>query len=112
MRKVVTGLRAWLVQRVSAVYMLFFIVFLLTHFLVNPPHSYLAWHDWILSPVVSIAASVFCVALLAHTWVGVRDVIMDYIHPIAVRVFVLVLLALGLTGIGAWSIRILLLKHG
>ena len=50
MRKAVSGLRAWLVQRVSAVYMLFFIVFLLTHFIVDPPRSYLAWHDWMLAP--------------------------------------------------------------
>jgi succinate dehydrogenase hydrophobic anchor subunit len=33
LRRAVTGLRAWLVQRVTAVYMLLFIVFLLVHFL-------------------------------------------------------------------------------
>ena len=112
MRKSVTGLRAWLVQRVSAVYMLFFIVFLLTHFLLDPPHSYLAWHDWMLSPGVSTTASVFFAALLAHAWVGVRDVIMDYVHAIAVRVFMLAALGLGLTGLGAWIIRILWSGHG
>jgi succinate dehydrogenase hydrophobic anchor subunit len=33
LRRAVTGLRAWLVQRITAVYMLLFIVFLLVHFL-------------------------------------------------------------------------------
>lgn len=112
MRRAVTGLRAWLVQRVSAVYMLCFIVFFLGHFLFDRPHSYLAWHDWMLSAGVSIAASVFVAALLAHAWVGVRDVIMDYVHPIAARVFVLALLGLGLTAVGAWTIQILWLGHG
>ena len=112
MRKAVSGLRAWLVQRVSAVYMLVFIVFLLIHFLLDPPHSFLAWHDWMMSPGISITASVFFAALLAHAWVGVRDVILDYVHPSAVRVFVLALLGLGLMGIGAWVIRILWLGHG
>lgn len=107
MRRAITGLRAWLVQRVSAVYMLFFIIFLLSHFLLDSPISFLAWHDWILSPVVSIAAFIFFAALLAHTWVGIRDVILDYVHPIAFRVSLLALLGLGLTGIGAWVIRIL-----
>lgn len=92
--------------------MLLFIVFVLIHFLVNPPESYLEWHDWVLSRGVSIAASVFWVALLAHAWVGVRDVVMDYVHPIAVRLGVLVLLGLGLTGIGAWVIRIFWLGQG
>lgn len=107
MRSSVAGLRAWLVQRVSAVYMLLFIVYLLLHFLDDGPISYLAWHDWILSRDVGVAASVFLLALLAHAWVGVRDVVMDYVHPVAVRVPVLAVLGLGLTGIGAWAIRIL-----
>ncbi|MEO5765115.1 MAG: succinate dehydrogenase, hydrophobic membrane anchor protein [Casimicrobiaceae bacterium] len=111
MRKAVSGLRAWLVQRVSAVYMLVFILFVLTHFLIDPPNSYLSWHDWVMSPGIHISASIFFAALLAHAWVGVRDVIIDYVHPIAVRVSAFALLGLGLTGIGAWVIRILWLGH-
>ena len=92
--------------------MLLFILFLLMHFLFDHPHSYLAWRDWMLSPAVSIAAMVFFAALIAHAWVGLRDVILDYVHPIAVRVFVLALLGLGLTGMGAWVIQILWMGHG
>jgi succinate dehydrogenase / fumarate reductase membrane anchor subunit len=95
------------VQRVSAVYMLFFITYLLIHFLVDPPTSYLAWHDWVLGRGVSVAASIFWLALLAHAWVGVRDVVMDYVHPVAARVLVLAAVSLGLTAIGVWAIRIL-----
>lgn len=111
MKRAVTGLRAWLVQRVSATFMLLFILFLLGHFLFDRPHSYWAWHDWMLGPAVSIAALVFFAALIAHVWVGLRDVVMDYVHPVAARVAVLALLGLGLTAIGVWGIRILLL-HG
>ncbi|MET3108255.1 succinate dehydrogenase / fumarate reductase membrane anchor subunit [Oxalobacteraceae bacterium GrIS 2.11] len=112
MRRAVSGLRAWLVQRVTAVYMLMFLVFLLAHFLFDRPSSYLAWHAWIVSPVISIAAFVFCAALLAHMWVGLRDVILDYVKPLAVRVGTLALLALGLIGLGAWVIRILWQANG
>lgn len=112
MRSAVTGLRAWLVQRVSAVFMLIFILFLLVHFLFDRPQSYPAWRDWMLGPAVSIAAMVFFAALIAHAWVGLRDVVMDYVHPIAVRVFVLALVSLGLTGLGFWVVRILLLYRG
>ena len=107
MRRSVTGLRAWLVQRASAVYMLFFVTFLLIHFLVDPPTSYQAWHDWVLRRDIGVLAIIFWLALLGHAWVGVRDVVMDYVHPISICVFVLALVALGLTGIGAWVIRIL-----
>ena len=96
-----------MVQRVSAVYMLSFIVFLLIHFAVDPPHSYPVWHRWMMSSSVSISIAVFFAALLAHAWVGVRDVIMDYVHPVAFRFCLLALLGFGLTATGIWVLRIL-----
>jgi succinate dehydrogenase / fumarate reductase membrane anchor subunit len=102
-----TGLRAWLVQRASAVYMLLFIIFFLTHFVADPPHSWPAWHAWMTSYSVSVITTVFFAALLAHAWVGLRDVILDYIHLVAVRVCVLTLLGLGLAATGVWMMRIL-----
>jgi succinate dehydrogenase / fumarate reductase membrane anchor subunit len=112
LKRVMYGLRAWLVQRVTALYMLFFIVFLLVHFLRAPAASYTDWQAWVLSPAVSIATFVFFVALLAHTWVGMRDVILDYVKPLAVRVFALTLLGFFLIGLGTWVIRILWTAHG
>lgn len=112
MRRAVTGLRAWLVQRVSAVFMLFFIVFLLFHFLLDPPRSYQAWHGWLRDPRVSAGALVFFAALFLHTWVGIRDVVMDYVHPIALRAAALALLGFSLIAMAAWIARILLMGHG
>jgi len=111
-RKAITGLRAWLVQRVSAVYMLAFLAFFLTHFVIDPPHSYPAWRGWLMRSDVSIATAVFFIALLAHAWVGVRDVIMDYVHPVAIRVGLLALLGFGLMATGIWVARILWIGNG
>ena len=111
MRRNFTGLRAWLVQRITAIYMLLFIVFFLAHFVTDPPHSYQAWHGWMMSSSVSVITAVFFVALLAHACVGVRDVILDYVHPIAFRVGLLVLLGFGLTALGVWVMRILWMEH-
>ncbi|MGH8800715.1 MAG: succinate dehydrogenase, hydrophobic membrane anchor protein [Casimicrobiaceae bacterium] len=111
MRRVLSGLRALLVQRVAAVYMLFFTLFVLAHFLFDAPQSYASWHHWMMNPGVNVATSVFFAALLAHAWVGLRDVILDYVHPFALRATILALLALALTGIGMWVIRILWLAN-
>jgi succinate dehydrogenase / fumarate reductase membrane anchor subunit len=111
-RRAATALRGWLVQRVSAVFMLLFLLFVVGHFLFDRPHSYLDWREWVLSPAVSIAMTVFFVALIAHTWIGLRDVVIDYVHPVAVRVLLLALLGLWLIGLGAWVIRIFLRPHG
>jgi succinate dehydrogenase / fumarate reductase membrane anchor subunit len=89
-------LDSWLVQRASAVYMLLFMVFFLVHFMSSPPHSYLEWHAWVTGSGVSILMTVFFAALLAHAWVGLRVVVMDYVHAIALQVGMLFLLAGGL----------------
>ena len=111
MRKPVTGLQAWLVQRISAVYMLLFLLYLLAHFIAEPPASYRAWRGWILSPAVSIVAFVFFASLLTHAWIVLRDVVMDYVKHPGMRVFVMASLVAGLLAMGGWIARILLVVH-
>jgi succinate dehydrogenase / fumarate reductase membrane anchor subunit len=107
-----TGLRAWLVQRASAVYMLFFILFFLVHLAFDPPRHYSAWHAWITSPAMSIAVCAFFAALLAHAWVGLHDVLTDYVHAISIRAPLLGLVGLGLVSMGVWVVRILWMPQG
>jgi succinate dehydrogenase / fumarate reductase, membrane anchor subunit len=106
------GLSTWLVQRASAVYMLFFIAYLLAHFAFDPPDSFRSWRGWIASPGVSLATGAFFCALLAHAWVGVRDVILDYVRPVPARVPALAVLAVCLIAIAAWFTQILLRSRG
>lgn len=106
------GVSTWLVQRASAVYMLFFIAYLLAHFAFDLPESFRSWRGWVASPGVSVATGAFFCALLAHAWVGVRDVIMDYVRPMAARVPALAVLAVSLIAIAAWVAQILLSSRG
>jgi succinate dehydrogenase membrane anchor subunit len=106
-RRPLGGLTPWVVQRLSAVFMLAFIGFMLAHFLVDPPVSYEAWRVWMGNRGVSVAALLFFAALLMHAWVGLRDVTLDYVKPLAARVAVLALIAIALLGAGAWVFRIL-----
>ena len=109
MKKAVSGLRPWLVQRFTAVYMLVFILFTLGYFAFDVPHSYIAWHGWMTGAWVVIATALFFVALLLHAWVGLRDVVLDYVKPLGLRVGVLAALALALVGLALWMLQILLL---
>ncbi len=110
MRKTpISGLRAWMIQRLSAVYLLVFLLFFLGYFAFYPPASYEAWRDWISGTAVVTATGVFFIALFIHAWVGLRDVILDYAKPLAVRVVLLTLLALSLAALTVWVLRVLLL---
>ena len=111
MRSRFTGPRAWLVQRVSAVYMLFFFVFLLGYFSLYPLHTYAEWRSWLTNSGITLAIVAFFAALLSHMWVGLRDVLLDYARPAVLRRLLLGTLGVGLLGTAAWVIRILLRLH-
>ncbi len=112
MRARFTGLKAWWVQRVSAVYMLLFVLFLLYSFAVQPLRAFPQWHAWMARPATSLAFLVFFGALLGHMWVGLRDVLLDYGRPAALRHVLLVAAAAGLVGLGVWLLGILLRLQG
>lgn len=106
------GLRDWLLQRISAVYLAGFLVYFMTHFLLQPPATFQQWHDWLRHPLMSIASAGFVLAVLLHGWVGMRDVVLDYVHTLGLRLTVLSVIGLVLTGCGLWAIRLLLVNPG
>jgi succinate dehydrogenase / fumarate reductase membrane anchor subunit len=103
------GLRTWLMQRISAVYLAVFLCYVLFHALRHGAHSYTEWQAWLTSPLMNIATAGFILALVAHAWVGMRDVILDYIKPVGLRLALLSLTAVLLAGSSLWALRSLLL---
>jgi len=109
MSRQASGLKAWVVQRVTALYLAVFCVYLLIHFLVAPPPDYAAWRDWVAQPLVSLGLLVLVPVLLAHAWVGLRDVLMDYIKPLGLRVGLLSAAAFVFLAAGLWALRAIIL---
>lgn len=103
-----TGLKAWVVQRLSAVYLTVFSIWLAAHFWFHAPDNYLEWMQWLGKPYIGTAVGLFFLALILHAWVGVRDIIMDYIHPIFLRSTVLSAVILFLAGMIVWALKIIL----
>lgn len=106
-----TGLRAWWVQRASAVGMLLFLLFLLVSLAIHPLTGDLQWRAWVARPTITLAFLFFFAALLSHLWVGLRDVLLDYAKPAGLRNALLALVAFGLVGLGVWVLAILLDLH-
>jgi len=105
---ILSGLRAWLLQRVTAVYLAGFTLYLCLHLALAPPADLVAWAQWLRSPPMGAATALFFVTLLAHAWVGVRDIVLDYVRPAGLRLAVLSVLALALVAQGLWVLRVLL----
>lgn len=96
MKTIPHALSAWLMQRLSALYMLLFLLYALVRWNLVPPAGYAAWRSWVLGESMRLPFALFLVALLLHVWVGLRDVVLDYIHPLPLRLGALALVALWL----------------
>jgi succinate dehydrogenase / fumarate reductase membrane anchor subunit len=101
------GLGGWLVQRVSAVVMALYTLVIFGVLLVQPPKTYIAWRSLFAMGWMRVATLLFLVALIAHAWVGMRDILMDYIKPTGLRLALEVLVILTLVVYAAWSVQIL-----
>jgi succinate dehydrogenase / fumarate reductase membrane anchor subunit len=88
--------------------MLLFVLFLLGSLALQPLHTFPQWHAWLAQTGTSVAFLTFSVALLSHMWVGLRDVLLDYVKPAGLRLSLLTAVALGLLGLGIWLLSILL----
>lgn len=108
MSRQASGLKAWVIQRVTGAYLALFILYLAVHFLFNAPADFAAWQGWVTAPSVTIAGMLFFLSVLMHSWIGVRDIVIDYIHCSALRVALLVVVALVLLASGIWVVKILL----
>lgn len=105
---VTSGLGAWVMQRLSAVYMAIFCVYALISFFSRESISYQLWVAWVAQPINNIAIGLFVLSMLAHAWVGSRDIILDYVKPFYFRMVKLSATAFLLIAMGLWSLNVLL----
>lgn len=106
---VLEGLRPWVIQRISAVVIAAYLLYIVVCMLSSVPQDYLAWREWLYAPYNSLFMGLFILAILFHAWIGMRDVILDYIHNVMLRLLVLSAIIAVLLVSGLWSLRILLL---
>ena len=79
MSRQASGLRVWAVQRIRAVYLGLYFIYLIGLFLLAPPASYEAWQGWVSHPVAGVSLLLFFVSLLIHAWVDTLPGLPEFI---------------------------------
>jgi len=102
------GMRAWLLQRLSAFYLGVVVLIATVWWLTTDIISYLEWRQLIGHPFIAVMLALFFMALLFHAWVGIRDILVDYIHSVGVRLVLLLSIAGVLLAMAVWTTFILL----
>ncbi|MGC2167413.1 MAG: succinate dehydrogenase, hydrophobic membrane anchor protein [Gallionella sp.] len=101
------GLRDWLAQRISAVVMALYSIFVVVYLLSQPRFDYDIWIEMFSSQTIRTFTLLFMLGLYYHAWIGIRDIVMDYVKPAGVRLVIHVLVILSLLLYVIWSVDIL-----
>ncbi|MFT3954802.1 MAG: succinate dehydrogenase, hydrophobic membrane anchor protein [Piscinibacter sp.] len=101
------GLRDWLAQRITAALMALFTLALIVQILLPGEMGYDKWAGIFSRQWMKVLTFVVIVSLLYHVWVGMRDVWMDYVKPVAIRLVLQVFTIVWLVGCAGWAIQVL-----
>jgi succinate dehydrogenase membrane anchor subunit len=101
------GLTDWLIQRISAVVLGICTPVLALTLLTHRPLNHESWkalfaHQW-----MRVLVLLFLLSMFAHAWIGVRDILMDYVHPVAIRLTLEALVVIMLVVYALWALAIL-----
>jgi succinate dehydrogenase / fumarate reductase, membrane anchor subunit len=101
------GMRDWLVQRVTAVLMVIYVLSMAGYVLLHPDMGYDQWTGLFSNQVIRSFSLLFLFAIFYHAWIGVRDIVMDYVGSPFIRLGIYVVVILALLLYAIWSVQIL-----
>lgn len=100
------GLKDWLIQRVSAIYLAIYLIGLLAYVGCHRPITFDIWQALFQTTAMQIATGLAILMFVLHAWIGIWTVTTDYIKCTVVRVLVQVLVALFLGTQLIWGFMI------
>ncbi len=102
-----SGLQDWLLQRISAVVLVIYAIFLFSQMMANTKHSFIAWHELFLGGWLRCASLLALISLVIHAWIGMWTITTDYLKPVILRLPSQIIIILALLGYLYWGIKII-----
>ncbi len=101
------GVGNFLLQRLTALVLVVFFAALGLQLLFAGTLDYVAWASIFVPMWMKALTLVAMFALLYHAWIGMKDIWMDYIKPVWLRLSLQTLTALWLLACAVWAVQIL-----
>jgi len=101
------GMRDWLSQRVTATLMALYTLVLIVQVLLPGEMGYDKWAGIFAAQWMKVLTLTVVLALAWHAWVGVRDIWMDYVKPVGVRLVLQVATIVWLVACTGWAVQVL-----
>lgn len=100
------GLKDWLIQRFTAIYLAVYALLILMFFLTHPEPRYIQWQALFQPVWMKTASATALVAFLLHTWIGIWTVTTDYLKHTPIRLFIQFIVAVFLFWQLIWGLMI------
>jgi succinate dehydrogenase / fumarate reductase membrane anchor subunit len=101
------GTSGFLIQRFTAVIMALYTLALFVCLAWHGPASYADWKALFAGSVFRVGTMMFFAALLYHAWIGMRDIFMDYVKPMGLRLTLQFAVVVALLSYLVWAASIL-----
>ena len=101
------GLGDWLLQRLTAVVMAVYTLAFVACLAMHAPAGYGEWKALFSGTFMRLGTMLFLASLLYHAWVGMRDIVMDYVKWAGLRLLLEFAIGLTLVLYLIWSASIL-----
>ncbi len=101
-----SGVRDWLIQRVTAVIIFIYLAYLAYFVISHTPVSYSEWHMLFACQWMQLASSLVLLAIVWHAWVGMWTVLTDYVKCSGLRMILQSVFIVTLLGCLVWGLRL------
>ncbi|PPI86878.1 succinate dehydrogenase, hydrophobic membrane anchor protein [Candidatus Pantoea edessiphila] len=90
------GIQDWLILRIAAIIIFLYIIYICTFLIHVDELNYYTWHNFFQHTVTKIFTMLMILSVLIHGWIGVWQVLTDYVKLVFLRLIIQLIIILGL----------------
>lgn len=101
------GIRDWLAQRLTAVFLILYLAILFWFCITHSEISYESWKVFMFLPAMKVMTMLALVSISIHAWIGIWTILTDYVHQVFLRQLLQAGVILALASYFFWGFQIL-----
>ncbi|MDR3431724.1 MAG: succinate dehydrogenase membrane anchor subunit [Rouxiella aceris] len=79
------GVHDWLLLRAAAIVITLYILYIIGFVAMAQEINFEVWHGFFASSITKVFTLLTLLSILVHAWIGMWQVLTDYVKPLAVR---------------------------
>jgi len=100
------GLNGWIWQRITAGIMALYSIIMAVRAGLNAPFTAASWKAFFTPSIFKLLTLLFVLSLLYHAWLGVKEILMDYVHNKKIAAVLEAVVTLAVAGYACWTMVI------